>query len=237
MSQDIAAPRAAMLSSARALAPSPAYWGAMLAASALGTNLGDFGADFGSLGLIGSAGWAALAALAVMVADRLWPREALFWIAIVLLRALATNIGDFLTDDLAIGRPSSSLLFGAATLGAGWLTARGRSPRIDARYWLAMGLGGVFGTVGGDMVSHAVGLPLAAAGLGALVVAAIVAREAAAPLASLGYWAIVLAERAAGTAVGDLLAETRGLGLGLPVAMATTGALLALALGLRSRER
>jgi uncharacterized membrane-anchored protein len=238
MTQSASAIRAAGLGPARSLAPSAAFWAAMLAASALGTNLGDYWTDQLSLGLAASAAPLALASLALIVADRFRPSEALFWLAIVILRAMATNIGDFLTDELGIGRPALTLALGAATLAAGWLTTRGASPRIDARYWVAMAIGGVFGTVGGDLVSHAVGLPFATAGLSALLVAAIAVRAAAAPAAALGYWAIVLAERAAGTAAGDFLAEERGhaLALGLPGAMAIYAGLLLALLWVRSRR-
>jgi uncharacterized membrane-anchored protein len=239
MTQQTSALRAVGFSPARALAPSAAFWAAMLAASALGTSLGDFWTDQLSLGLAASAAPLALVSLGLIVADRLRPTEALFWLAIVLLRAMATNIGDFLIDDLGLGRPAATLALGAATLAAGWFTSAGRSPRIDARYWLAMALGGVFGTVGGDLVSHAIGLPLAAASLSALLIAVIALRDKAARLAALGYWVVVLAERAAGTAIGDVLAEPRGggLALGLPASMAISAAALLVMLWLRGRAR
>ena len=55
-------------------------------------------------------------------------------------------------------------------------------------------------------------------------------------MALLGYWIVVLIERTAGTPEGDLFAEERGLGYGLPVAMAITGGVLVLALILRGRK-
>ena len=98
-----------------------------------------------------------------------------------------------------------------------------------------MALGGAFGTVAGDAASHAVGLGVATVALAALLALAIAARSAFASSALIGYWIVVLAERAAGTPAGDLLAETRGIGLGLPVSMAITGGLLIVALALRRR--
>ena len=210
---------------ARTLQPNVAYWLAMYGASALGTNLGDFWADALGLGL--SASFASLAVLSgVLIAlDRAAGRrtELVFWLALVVLRAMATNVGDFLTEDLGVSRLVSTPALGALTLAAGYLTVGVRSPRVDARYWAAMALGGAFGTVAGDLASHAIGLPLAAGALALALAACVAWRPAGAGVMS--YWALVLVERAAGTPAGDLLAEGRGLGLGLPVAMAMTGAL------------
>jgi len=203
---------------ARALEPTAAFWLAMYAASALGTNLGDFWADALSLGLAASFASLAVISAALIAADRRFGlrTEVWFWLAIV--------------------RPLSGVVLGAATLAAGWMTIGSGSPRIDARYWLAMFFGGAFGTIAGDFVSHGVGLPLAAAGLAALLAVAVVASAALAPVALLGYWIVVLIERTAGTPAGDLFAEERGLGYGLPVAMAITGGVLVLALILRGRK-
>jgi hypothetical protein len=46
----------------------------------------------------------------------------------------------------------------------------------------------------------------------------------------------VLIERTAGTPAGDLFAEERGLGYGLPIAMTITGGVLVHALVLRGRK-
>jgi uncharacterized membrane-anchored protein len=223
---------------ARALVPTATFWLAMYAASALGTNLGDFWADTLSLGLAASfASLAVISALLIAADRRFWATtELYFWVAIVVFRAMATNVGDFLTDDLGIARPVSGALLGVATLAAGWMTLGSVSPRIDARYWLAMFFGGAFGTIAGDFVSHAVVLPLAAAGPAALLAVAVAARGALAPASLLGYWIVVLIERTAGTPAGDLFAEERGLGYGLPIAMAITGGGLVLALVLRGRK-
>jgi uncharacterized membrane-anchored protein len=227
---------------ARALEPSAVFWLAMLAASALGTNLGDFWADQLSLGLAMSFASLAIISAALIAGDRRLGRstEIFFWLTIVFLRAMATNVGDFLTDHLGVSRLVSTPLLGMATLAAGYFTiGAGRanaSPRIDARYWLAMFIGGAFGTVAGDLLSHSLGLALASVGLVALVVAVIGVRSFLAPASVLGYWCIVLAERAAGTPVGDIFAEERGLGYGLPIAMMITGGAFLVALIFRGRR-
>jgi hypothetical protein len=107
-----------------------------------------------------------------------------------------------------------------ATLVAGFFTlppfAGAISPLIDLRYWLAMGLGGVFGTVFGDLTAHRIGMFPALITLGVGLIVVILVRGALAPISMLGYWCIVLAERAAGTPAGDWFASRRGLGLGPP---------------------
>ena len=225
---------------ARALEPSAVFWFAMFAASALGTNLGDFWARGLGLGLPASFASLVVITTASIAADRRFggASEIGFWIAIVFLRAMATNVGDALTH-LGVSRLASTPLLGAAALVAGYFTIAGgrakASPRIDMRYWFAMFIAGAFGTVAGDLAAHDFGLTVASVALSALLVIVIGVRSWAAPASLLGYWCIVLAERAAGTPVGDGLAEKRGLGYGLPVAMTITGAALLLALAFRAR--
>ena len=225
----------------RALNATPAYWLSMFAASALGTNLGDFWV--GELSFGRGMSFASLAALSVLAiwTDRndgrrgeaaFWVSrgEAAFWVAIVALRAAATNLGDFLTHDLAFGFVTVTIVLGVATLVAGAFTridpAKGNSPTIDIRYWVAMLIAGVFGTVGGDLAAHWMGLAAAAFALGGLLVLLIALRDRFAPVSVIAYWCVVLAERSAGTPAGDALASHRAAGLGLPMAMACTGGLL-----------
>jgi uncharacterized membrane-anchored protein len=167
--------------------------------------------------------------------------EAFYWLAIIFLRAGATNVGDGLTHIFGLSFSVASLLTALATPAAGFFTlppsAGAISPLIDLRYWLAMGLGGVFGTVFGDLTAHTFGMfpALIALGLGLIVV--IFVRGALAPTSMLGYWCIVLAERAAGTPAGDWFASRRGLGLGLPVALLCAGTGLIAALWLYRRTQ
>jgi uncharacterized membrane-anchored protein len=226
---------------ARGLDATPAFWLAMFAASAFGTNLGDFCVDWLSLGRLAS--FASLAAISVLAirSDRRTARrtEAGYWIAIVALRAAATNVGDLLTHDLGLGYAAVSVALALATLAAGWFTLAGAglrgTPAVDGRYWIAMLIAGVFGTVAGDLASHTLGLYAAAALLGILLAAAVSLRNRFAPASVMAYWAVILAERCAGTPAGDALASGRGAGLGLPLATLCTGGLVLAALAVRRR--
>ena len=212
------------------------YWAAMFAASAFGTNLGDFWVD--DVGLSRIPGFASLALLCVFATvahARFGARTlAAYWVAIVCLRAAATNLADFLTHDLGAGFALCSLVLCVATVAAGVVTrrdsARPSIPLVDARYWIAMLLAGVFGTVAGDWASHTLGLEHAAIVLGLLLLIAVALQVRVAVAGVLGYWLVVLVERCAATPFGDSLASRHGIGLGLPVAMVCTGGLLLVAL-------
>jgi uncharacterized membrane-anchored protein len=204
----------------------------MFAASALGTNLGDFWVDDLSLDRLTSfTSLAVISGLAIWSDTRIRRRtETGYWLAIVALRAAATNVADFLT----LNYGAISLLLAAATLLAGYFTrpdiAKHGTPRVDARYWIAMLIAGVFGTVSGDLASHTVGIYAAAALLCGLLVTLLIVRGNLAPTSVIAYWVVVLGERCAGTPFGDGLASHRAIGFGLPLAILCTGGLLLAAL-------
>src|SRR5215472_9936060 len=93
----LALPRIAWLAvrpDARAMEVSRTYWFAMLAASALGTNIGDLWAEMLLPGRFSS-----LASLLAICAAAVWydrraaaHSEAGYWLAIVVMRAAATNL-------------------------------------------------------------------------------------------------------------------------------------------------
>jgi uncharacterized membrane-anchored protein len=212
------------------------FWLAMFAASCLGTNLGDFWADAVDGRWLSFASLCAVSACAVWADRRHWPRtEAPYWIAIVALRAAATNVADFLTHDLGFSYPVCSAALLALTVAAGMATRMGAaaSPLIDLRYWLAMLAAGLFGTVAGDMADHALGLAGGALLCCAALAGLLLLRRRQAGAAWLLYWGAVLAERCGGTSVGDSIASHRMVGLGAGRAMWVTGALLIGALAIR----
>ena len=226
----------------RAMDITRTYWLAMLAASAFGTNVGDLWAEILFPGRLTSlASLLAICVAAVWYHRRAAARtEAGYWIAIVAMRAAATNLADIFTHDLALGYVLASVILAGLTLIAARFTdpdiSRSGSPRVDGAYWTAMFIAGVFGTVAGDLIHHNIGLYNASAALCFILVSLILLREARAPLSMLLFWSIVMAERCAGTAVGDALASHRAVGLGVPIASVCTGILTILSLWMRARR-
>jgi uncharacterized membrane-anchored protein len=223
----------------RALAPTIRFLAAMYVASALGTNLGDLYAQFFDLGLVASFALTMIVSAFLILGDmKNGPKtEIYFWTAIIIFRAGATNVGDFITHDLHIGYLLASVVLAIATYAAGFFTRpspAGSSPLIDLRYWVAMFTAGVFGTIFGDLVAHSAGLLAALLMLAvALAVVILIRQWLTAAVGMAGYWTIVLVERAAGTPLGDSIDSRHGLGMSLPVASAITAGLLLIALGLR----
>ena len=211
------------------------YWVGITLASVFGTNLGDFYAHESGLGLgLGLAVLFGLAGLCFL-AERRDTRvhEAWYWLVIILIRTGATNIADYLAFRLRV--PPVALALGLCVLLAGlaWRThflANARRsgdesakvlPSTDTVYWLAMLTAGVLGTVLGDDASHVLGLKEAAAStLVLLLVSLFLIRNI---WSIMAYWAVVAVARTAGTAVGDLLAESRKLHLGLTKSTILTG--------------
>jgi uncharacterized membrane-anchored protein len=218
------------------------YWVAMLAASAFGTNVGDLWAEIVFTGRLTSLASLLIVCFAAVWYHRraAWRTEAGYWVAIVAMRAAATNVADITTHDLALGYVLSSILLGVLTLLAARFTkpdlSRSGSPRVDGTYWIAMFIAGVFGTVAGDLIHHNVGLYSASITLCLALAVLILTRDILAPMSALLFWTIVMAERCAGTAVGDALASHRAVGLGIPIASVCTCLITIASLSGRARR-
>jgi uncharacterized membrane-anchored protein len=112
------------------------YWLAMLTAATLGTALGDYGSHTLTLHVSVVVSVTLLAA-ALWLVRRATSDTALYWCAIVIVRAAGTNVGDLLAfkKGLNLGLPVSSLLTGALFFGfVLWGNRRGRrAERLIAR--------------------------------------------------------------------------------------------------------
>ena len=88
------------------------YWTAILAASMCGANTGDFASRILGLGHTRGLIPLALIFLAIVWAERRSnvATEAYYWLAIIVLRTMATNIADFATHDLKLSYPVFVLL-------------------------------------------------------------------------------------------------------------------------------
>jgi uncharacterized membrane-anchored protein len=214
------------------------YWAGLCLASVFGANMGDFFAR--NLGLGHVAGLPLLAlALAIVIAAERFDRSArqlYYWTAIIIVRTGATNFADFACGDMKLPRGLVIIGLTAALVAAlfaswqfAWRRQSGESKasdtvlRADAGYWISMFIAGTLGTVIGDYCSHDLHLGDGGASLLLVPILALVfviARNGR--FRSLPYyWLTIVTVRAAGTAVGDLVAGRTM--LGLPLGTLVTG--------------
>jgi uncharacterized membrane-anchored protein len=218
------------------------YWSAIAMASLFGTNLGDLYAHDSGLGLIGGVPvLAALAALAFLIERRdSAPREAWYWLLIIIIRTGATNIADYGKHQMpyvVFGAILTILLIGFVAVS---LKAHDRAeqiaeerrgmPKTGVAYWCAMLSAGVFGTFFGDVAQKLIGQGTASIVLLAALIGALALWRAQGANRIWLYWLTLAVARTAGTAMGDFLAENEALGIGLPIATLITGTIFLLIL-------
>jgi uncharacterized membrane-anchored protein len=146
-----------------------------------------------------------------------------FWIIKVLCTTVGESAADFLNVNLNLGLTGTSIVTGVLLAIA--LIFQFRAKRyIPGRYWLAVALVSVFGTLVTDNLTDSVGLPLETSALifGVLLVLTFLAWYLAEKTLSIHsivtrrreafYWLTILVTFALGTATGDLMAEVLGLG-------------------------
>lgn len=217
------------------------YWSVLCLASIFGANTGDFFARVLGLGHIRGVPILAAILVGVFLLERRDEavRQAYYWLAIIIVRTAATNLADFAASDMKQPRlyvmaALALMLIGASILPRRRSAAtvqpdgRGALPATDSSYWLCMLIAGTLGTVLGDFTAVDAGLGLAkASAILSLMLASIFYFGRGRLWMVALYWSTIVAVRAAGTTVGDFLASNRGLGLGLPLSTALTGALFA----------
>ena len=214
----------------------PRYWTALCLASIFGANMGDFFAHDLGLGHVDGLPFLAMA-FAIVIAGERFDRavhQVYYWTAIIIIRTAATNSADFLCGDMKLPRvwviaALTALLAAAVAVSWQWLWRRKPDQgdaavlRADSGYWISMLIAGTLGTVIGDYCSHNLHLGDAEASILLSLILGLLFVVARGGLlrAPWFYWLTVVMVRAAGTAVGDLVAS-RGL-LGLPLSTLVTG--------------
>ena len=216
------------------------FWIALCIASVFGANLGDFFAHNLGLGHLAGLPFLAAAFALVLIVERYdtIAHALYYWLAIVIVRTAATNIGDLLAGDLKLPRPwvMTGLALLLAVIVAVIHERRRRRVVVpdqgrelltaDSLYWIGMLLAGTLGTVMGDYVSHNLKLGdlMASLALGVpLAVLFIVGSRGPLWWAPF-FWLTVVMVRADGTVVGDWVAGRKM--LGLPLSTAVTGLML-----------
>jgi len=171
-----------------------------------------------------------------------------FWIVKILCTTVGETAADFLNVTLGFGLTGTSVVTGVllAVVLTIQFRARGYVPAI---YWLSVTLVSVFGTLVTDNLTDDLGVPLEAstvifAGMLAATFLAWFLSERTLSIHSIYtrrreafYWLAILFTFALGTAAGDLLAESLGLGYlvtGLLVAALIAADTIAWRLGLNA---
>ena len=146
---------------------------------------------------------------------------AYFWIAKGLTTGMGESTSDYLVHKLV---PEVAVVLGGVGLVVALVLQLTASRYVAWRYWLAVAMVGVFGTMAADVLHVGLGVPYIASTIFYAIVLAVVFRawyvsEGTLSIHSivnrrreLFYWATVLATFALGTAAGDLTAVTFGLG-------------------------
>jgi len=197
------------------------YWAAIVAASICGTNTGDLAA--GPLGLGHVRGILPLCAIFLVIvwAEKAldWTTVAFYWLAIIVLRTMATNIADLAAHDFKLSYPVFILILIAfmalmiwadrfRTNAAARQQASGSSgllPATDWSYWIVMLAAGVHGSAMGDWLTDA-GLGVYWASLIGMPFFLLAVWAAYRFGLSKGwYWIAIATCRTWGTDLGDML--------------------------------
>ncbi len=202
----------------------------------MSTTVGETGADYLAvhvgLGTAVTGGiMASLLAAALLVqlrARRYVPW--VYWLTVVLVSVVGTQITDALTDGLNVSLYVSTAVFAAAlaaTFAAWYASERTLSihtvvtTKRELFYWTAILFTFALGTAAGDLATEALGLGFQ---LGVLVFGALIAAITAAYYlganAVLAFWLAYILTRPLGASLGDLLSQAQtygGLGLGTVV--------------------
>jgi uncharacterized membrane-anchored protein len=190
----------------------------------LSTTVGETGADY----LAVHVGWGAGLTSAFMMAllmialvfqvrlKRYIPAP--YWLAVVLVSVVGTQITDILTDKLEVDLYVSTVGFSLALALTFWIWHRIEktlsmqsitTKRREMFYWLAILLTFALGTAAGDLATEALGLGFK---IGVCVFGALIALTAIAYFFGLkavpAFWITYVLTRPLGASLGDLLSQS-----------------------------
>ena len=146
-----------------------------------------------------------------------------FWIIKVLCTTVGETASDFLNVNLGFGLTGTAIVTGVLLTVVLFFQFRSKK-YIPAIYWLTVVLISIFGTLVTDIMTDSIGVPLEVSTIGftlALMITFVIwyASEKTLSMHSIDttkreafYWLAILFTFALGTASGDLMAESLGLG-------------------------
>ena len=199
----------------------------------MSTTVGETGADYLAVNAGFGKGATSIAMAVLLLTSLLMQLRSksytpwLYWLTVILVSVVGTQITDLLTDKLGVSLYVSTAVFAAvlAVIFAGWYRIEGTLSilSIDTRprelwYWTAILCTFALGTAAGDLATEALGLGFQ---LGTLVFALLIGLIAAARTfganAVLAFWLAYILTRPLGAALGDWLSQAKtygGFGLG-----------------------
>ncbi|NAT22813.1 hypothetical protein [Pseudomonas syringae] len=206
-----------------------AFWVIKILSTTVGETVADFLAVDAGLGAgVTTLGMATLLAIALAGQFRTqtctpW----IYWLCVVLVSIVGTQITDVLTDVLDVSLYTSTVVFSlllAISLSGWYRVERSLSiheivtSRRELFYWVTVLCTFALGTAAGDLATEALGLGFT---LGALIFAALIAATVVAwrmgANAVLTFWIAYILTRPFGASLGDLLTQAKtygGLGMG-----------------------
>jgi uncharacterized membrane-anchored protein len=199
----------------------------------MSTTVGETGADYLAVHVgLGTAITGGIM-LALFIASLLWQLSFrryvpwIYWLTVVFVSVVGTQITDALTDRLDVSLYVSTAVFAvmlAATFAVWYAIERTLSihtvvtTRRELFYWAAILLTFALGTAAGDLATEALSLGF---NVGVVVFAVLIAAIASAYYfganAVLAFWLAYIRTRPLGASLGDLLSQARangGLGFG-----------------------
>ncbi|MGG2019400.1 hypothetical protein FCH79_23175 [Pseudomonas koreensis] len=199
----------------------------------LSTTVGETGADFLAVDIGFGAGWTSIG-MALLLGGALFLQMRktaytpwIYWLTVVLVSIVGTQITDIMTDMLDISLYVSTAVFSVllAVNFLIWFTMEDslsireiNTPRRELFYWSTVLCTFALGTAAGDLATEALGLgfTVGAVIFGALLAATLLAWRMGAN-AVLTFWIAYILTRPFGASLGDLLTQAKtygGLGMG-----------------------
>ena len=199
----------------------------------MSTTVGETGADYlavhAGLGTAATGGIMASLLLVALLRQLRMQRYVpwIYWLTVVLVSVVGTQITDALTDRLGISLYTSTFAFAAmlaVTFTIWYASERTLSihtivtPRRELFYWTAILFTFALGTAAGDLATEALGLGfnVGVIAFGGMIAAIALAYYLGAN-AILTFWLAYILTRPLGASLGDLLSQAEeygGLGLG-----------------------
>ncbi|MCB2255813.1 hypothetical protein KTQ74_28235 [Pseudomonas chlororaphis] len=199
----------------------------------MSTTVGETGADFLAVDAGFGAGWTSIGMALLLAIALFYQRRTqaytpwIYWLTVVLVSIVGTQITDILTDQLDVSLYTSTAIFSvllALNFLVWYRTERNLSireivtPRREWFYWTTVLCTFALGTAAGDLATEALGLgfTLGAVIFGALLAATLVAWRLGANTV-LAFWIAYILTRPFGASLGDLLTQAKtygGLGMG-----------------------